>query len=979
MAVEGNPIRRQAGAVIALLRSGVFLGLATPLLAGSVFVSHLRCEYLEDPPAVDTPRPCLSWRLESEQRGQRQTAWQVLVASSLRLLEAHRGDLWDSGRVPGDATTQIEYAGRPLESRQRCFWKVRVWDKDGRPSPWSDVATWTQGLLEPADWQAEWISYRDQAPWPTNREALHLPPARHYRRQFTAEPRPVRRALLYATALGIFDAYLNGRRVDESYFAPGWSDYRRRAYYRAFDVTGLIEPGANRLGAVVADGWYAGYLGFGKLAGYGPHQLGRAIYGKTPALRAQLEIEYEDGARQVVGTDLAWEVSADGPYREADLLMGEHYDARREDPNWCRPAALAVAGPAPDPPWRWEPVVRAADNGSWRAPFTDGAGTRELESGFVPPERLEAYPAPPVRFTCELPCRAVTRSPDGGWIFDLGQNFAGVVRLQVRGPAGARVQLRHGEMLHPDGRLMTENLRTARATDTYILRGDPAGEVYVPRFTFHGFRYVEVAGYPGEPGRDAVTGIVLGSHTPLTSSLACSDPMVNRLFENIVWTQRANFLEVPTDCPQRDERLGWMGDAQIYARTATYNADVAAFFTKWLREVEEAQLPNGAYPDFCPWPYQHGKAFATAWTDAGILVPLACWQAYGDRRLLERHWPSMTRFMDWRFSRAVNDLGVEHPDGNPWGDWLNLDEPTPLDYVDTAYLALSTRAMAEMAAGLGRAAEAARYRERLERVRAAFARKYLRPDGSLTVDTQTACVLALDADLIPDALRAAAGQRLSDKILARDTRMATGFLGTKPLLPALSATGHHDLAVRLLQSRRFPSWGYEVENGATTIWERWDSFTYEHGFNGIVGNQNASMNSFSHYAFGAVGEWMFRTLAGVDTREPGFRRLLICPGPPAPGSNPEHPAIYWVRARYDSQHGVIRVHWRATNGRFELDLTVPPNTAATVLLPTRDPNSIRESGRPARRVKGVRMQGVEGDRARLEVVAGTWRFAAPWP
>ncbi len=955
------------------------LGAASGAWTAPPLVMQLRCEYLENPPAVDTPRPRLFWQLESDERGQRQTAWQVLVAGSPRLLREDRADLWDSGRVPGDATTHIEYAGRPLESRERCFWKVRVWDQDGKVSRWSDVATWTMGLLHPEDWRAEWISFRDPAPLPAERATLHLPPARHFRRAFVVPDRPVRRATLYATALGIYEPWLNGRRAGKDFFAPGWSDYRRRVYYRAHEVTGLIEPGTNLLGLVVADGWYAGYLGFAHQAGYGPHRSGRNIYGKTPALRAQLEIEFEDGARQVVGTDPTWEVSHDGPYREADLLMGESYDARREDPNWCRPPALRVAGHAPDPPWRWEPAIRAADNGSHRAPFTDGAGTREQEFGFIAPARQEAYPAPPVRFTQELPARALTRRPDGAFIADLGQNFAGVVRLKVRGPAGTRVQLRHGEMLHPDGRLMTENLRGARATDTYVLRGDPAGEVYVPRFTYHGFRYVELRGYPGEPGPEAVTGIVVHSDTPLTSSLACSDPMVNRLFQNIVWTQRANFLEVPTDCPQRDERLGWMGDAHTYARTATYNADVAAFYTKWLRDVAEAQLPDGAFPDYCPWPFQHHQAFATAWTDAGVLVPWAVWQAYGDRHLLEVQWPAMTRFMAWRAARATNDLGVVHPDGNPWGDWLHLNEPTPLEYVDTAYLALTRRVMAIMAAALERPAEAAGYQQQFERTRAAFAANYLRPDGTLAVDTQTAYALAFQAGLLPDGRRPAAADRLAEKIRTNDTRMATGFLGTRPLLPALSEHGHHDLAVRLLQSRRFPSWGYEVENGATTIWERWDSYTREHGFEGLAGNQNASMNSFSHYAFGAVGEWMFRALAGIDAETPGFRRLLIRPGPPRPGSNPEHPALAWVRARYDSLHGPVRVHWRVAEGRFALDLTVPANVTARVELPCADPAGARESGRPLRRVRGLRVLGHAAGRLSLEVLSGTWRFTAPWP
>lgn len=956
----------------------VLAGWASLAQAEPLSITSLRCEYLENPVAIDTPKPRLCWQVESGARGQRQTAYRILVASNRSLLDADRGDLWDSGKVRSDQTTQIVYGGRqPLESRQRCFWKVKTWDKGGKASQWSDPGMWTMGLLEPADWQAQWISFRDAAPMPTDRSKLSLPPARCYRKAFTAGEKTVRRATLYATALGIYEAQINGYRVSEQFFAPGWTDYRKRVYYQAYDVTGLVRPGDNVVGAVVADGWYAGYLGYGLLVGYGPNKTGRDTYGKTPALLAQLEVEYDDGSRQVIGTDPTWQVSGDGPYREADFLMGEAYDARRVDPNWCRPASFRAPGAGPNPAWHWEPAIRAADNGSVKAPFSDGAGTREEEFGFIQPAKLEAYPAPPVRFVQELPAKSVTQRPDGAFIFDLGQNFAGVVRFKVRGLAGTRIQLRYGEMLHPDGRLMTENLRKARATDVYTLRGDPDGEIYVPRFTFHGFRYVEMSGFPGEPGLEAITGIVLQSDTPMTSGFTCSDPMVNQLFRNVVWTQRANFIELPTDCPQRDERFGWMGDAQIYARTATYNANVAAFFTKWLREVQEAQLPSGAFPDYCPWPFQHGKAFATAWTDAGIIVPWTVWKAYGDTRLLEQHWVSMTRFMEWRKANAKDFLGVQLPEANTWGDWLNQNESTPIDYIDTAYFAYTASLMAEMATALGRDTEAAAYRELFGHIQTAFAKKYLRADGSLSVDTQTAYALALYVGLVPENVRAAAGQRLAQKIRDHDTRMATGFLGTRPLLPVLSSVGQNDLAVRLLQSRRFPSWGYEVENGATTIWERWDSYTKEHGFNGTAGNQNASMNSFAHYSFGAVCEWMFRTLAGIDTEGAGYQRIVIRPSPPTPGSNPEHPAISWVNARYDSLHGRIVSRWRLADARFGLEVSIPANTTATVYLPAADAKSVTESGRPLRKAKGARLLGRQGDRLVIGIGSGTYRFAAP--
>ncbi|MCX8156692.1 MAG: glycoside hydrolase family 78 protein [Verrucomicrobiae bacterium] len=937
-------------------------------LSAALVPQNLRCEYLENPVAVETTRPRLSWEVSSAARGQSQTAYRVLVASSARKLAEDMGDLWDSGKVASGRSSQIEYNGRPLRSRQEAYWKVKVWDKDGLPSEWSRPAQWTMALLEASDWQAEWITFTQKAPFHTNRAELYLPPARYYRREFVPS-RPVRRALLRATALGLYEMQLNGRKVGEAYFTPGWTDYRQRVYYQTYDVTALLKPGPNALGAVVAEGWYSGYLAYGLLVGLGPYKTGRDIYGRTPALLAQLELEYGDGSREIVPTDLTWKTTSLGPEREADILMGEVYDARLEMPGWSR---------AGFDDRQWEPVLPAAIYRHELAPFYDNEGrVRPMDFGFMRPAKMEAYPAPPVRVTQELKPVRITSPTNQVYIFNLGQNFAGIVRLKVKGPAGTRIRLRYGEMLYPDGRLMTENLRKARATDTYILKGDPRGEVWSPRFTFHGFQYVEVTGLPGRPEPDTITGLVLHSDVPLTSRFECSDPVINRLFQNIVWTQRANFLELPTDCPQRDEREGWMGDAQIYARSATYNADVAAFYSKWLREVVEAQFDYGPYPDYCPYPFMVGRGgVATGWTDAGIIVPYTVWKVYGDTRLIERLWPSMTRFMQWRRKVARDYLGIAHPDGNGYGDWLNLNEPTPLEYLDTIYFGYTTRLMAEMAAALGRAEEAADYQDLFQKIRRAFTAKYVKPDGSFTVDTQTAYATALYSGVLPEELRSRTGARLAQKIQEKDYRMSTGFLGTQPLLPALTASGHHDLAVRLFQSRRFPSWGFEVEQGATTIWERWDSYTKEFGFNGAAGNQNASMNSFAHYAFGAVCEWMFATLAGVDTARDGFRQLVLKPHPPTPGSNPENPPIAWVKVAYHSINGPVSVHWRRQPELFEYEVTLPANTTATLHLPANRLEGVLESGKPLNKARGVKVLGLENQRAVLELGSGSYRFTS---
>lgn len=953
----------------------VGIGLLAVLLLGSaragLEVRRLTTEYRFDPIGIDTPAPRLSWQLESKDRGQRQAAYRIGVASDAAKARQGQWDLWDSGKVASDETLNIPYGGRPLVSSAPAYWRVQVWDAEGRVSKWSEIGHWTMGVLREEDWSAAWISFRDPSPVHADRANLQLPPARHYRKTFTAAGR-VKRAVLHASALGIFEASLNGRRVSDAWFEPGWADYERRVHYRSYDVTRLVRTGENALGAIVADGWYAGYVGYGLLVGYGPNKAGRNFYGKTPALFAQLELEFEDGQRERIVTDTTWEVSGDGPIREADMIMGETFDARRERGDWYR------SNGASD--WAWERAVRAEENGSVRATSFDNRGAREVDLGFRRPPRMQAYAAPPIRVTEELPARAWSEPQPGVWIFDLGQNFAGAVRLRVKGAEGTKVRLRFGEMLHPDGRLMTENLRRARATDYYVLRGDARGETWTPRFTYHGFRYVELTGLEKKPGLEAITGLVIHNDTPLVGTFACSDEVLTRFWKNTQWTQRANFVEMPTDCPQRDERLGWMGDAQAYIRAASYNADVAAFFTKWLDDVVEAQLPNGAYPDYCPYPMGHGdpgQNWGTAWTDAGVICPWTVWKVYGDTRLVERLWASMTRFMEFRRNRAPDLRGRR--DGNGWGDWLNAGEPTPLELVDAAYFKFSADLMAEMAAALGREGEAAEYRGLAGRIASRFVADYVETDGSMKVPSQTAYVLTLAMAMLPPERVPATAAHLAARIAANGNRMTTGFLGTRDILPALSGSGRHDLAVALFQNRVYPSWGYEVLNGATTVWERWDSYTQEHGFNGSDGNQNASMNSFSHYAFGAITAWMFRDLAGIDTDGPGYRRIRLRPGVPSEQSpfrqRAEVPEVHWVRARYDSPRGRIESAWRRTDRRLDVEVRIPPNTTARVELPGGSTASIREGGRSLDRARSVRSLGREGDRWVMEVGSGSYRFS----
>ncbi len=932
----------------------------------------LRCEYLQNPIGIDEVHPRLSWRVESEQRGQSQSAYQIIVAATAEGLSDDAGSRWDSGKVQSSNTLHVPYAGSDLKTGQLCFWKVRAWDQDDKASSWSKPASWSMGLLSESDWSASYISFRDTSPVFKDRKSLYLPAARQYRKKFNVGPsdRKVRRATVYATALGIYELEINGRRVSDNYFAPGWTDYLQRAYYNTYDVTDMITAGDNAIGATVADGWYSGYCAFGLLTGIGTEKIGRYSYGKTPALMTQLEIEYEDGSRQTIGTDKTWKVTDQGPHREADLLMGQFYDATREMPGWST---------ADFDDSQWDTAIAAGENGPQPADFyqfetspESGRATivgKPRDLAFIKP-KLEAFPGVPVRVTETLKTKSIDQRESDQYILDFGQNFAGTIRMAVKGPAGHKIKIRYGEMLHPDGRLMTENLRKARATDFYICKGDVEGEIFSPQFTSHGFQFVELTNFPEQPTLESVTGLVLHSDTPMTSSFACSDPMVNQLYSNVLWTQRANFIDLPTDCPQRDERMGWTGDAQAYIATAAYNADIGAFFTKWNRELMESQRPSGAFPGYAPFPFQHGHEFGSAWADAGIICPWTIWQVYGDTRMIDVCWEPMTRFLDWRKRTSVGDLGIKH--GNGWGDWLNQGENTPLDYIDSVYFAISTRMMAEMAEATDRTDEATAYRQQLERTKAAFVEKYVNDDGSIKVKTQTAHALAISADLVPEDLRIGTGKKLAEMLKKNGNHMATGFLGTKPLLPVLSELDQHDLATFLLQSREFPSWGYEVEQGATSIWERWDGFTKEDGF----GRHNAAMNSYSHYSFGAVCEWMFRSLAGISADQPGYKTIVIRPMPPRPGSNAQHAPIDWVKARYDSIVGTIKSDWKLDGDRFGLNVSIPANTTASVYLPTDDFENILESGKPIDSHPHVKLLQNDSGRIVLAVQSGDYQFEA---
>jgi alpha-L-rhamnosidase len=895
---------------------------APPGPAPSIAVTALRTEYMADPLGIDAANPRLGWQLRAGGRGVSQSAYQVRVARDERALRAGRGLVWDSGRVASGESTQRPYEGPPLASGAAYCWQVRVWDAAGIASPWSDVGTWEMGLLVPADWQAWWIEPNlpgDVGPSPL------------LRREFVVRA-PVRRARAYVTSHGLYELMLNGRRVGDQVFTPGWTSYNKRLQYQTYDVTSLLSGGRNAVGATLGNGWYRGYLAW---------QDRHNIYGDHLALLLQIVVTYVDGREEVVGSDGQWK-AATGPIQMSEIYHGETYDARLAKPGWAEPGYDDRG---------WSPVL-VADH------------RKDL---------LVAPVSPPVRKTQELKPLRVFRTPGGDLVADMGQNMVGWVRLEAQGPAGTTITVRHAEVLDAAGNFYTANLRAAKATARYTLKGG-GPEVFEPHFTFFGFRYVAVDGYPGELTPEKLTGVVIHSDLAAAGEFRTSDPMINQLQHNIVWGQRGNFLDVPTDCPQRDERLGWTGDAQVFAATAAFNRDVAGFFTKWLADLAADQFEDGRVPHVVPnvLPTSGGNepGGSAAWGDAAVIIPWTIYLEYGDRRLLEHQYPSMARWVDFERRRAGPAFVWA---GDPhFGDWLayatgDADYPgatTGKDLIATAFFAHSADLMARAARVLGKDDDAARYRELVARVAAAFLREFVTPNGRVGENTQTAYVLALQFDLLPEPLRAQAAERLARDVRERG-HLTTGFVGTPYLCHVLARFGHLQEAYLLLTRREYPSWLYPITRGATTIWERWDGQRPDGSF------QDASMNSFNHYAYGAIGDWMYRVVAGLDLdpEAPGYRHVLVRPQPGG--------GLTSVSASHESPYGPVASAWTLDKGRFELTVTIPPNARATVRLPGARLAEVTESGGPLGPGPGIARVGQDGDAVTAEIGSGIYRFAYP--
>jgi alpha-L-rhamnosidase len=992
----------------------------------------LTCEHLTNPIGIGDSSPRLSWKLDSKRRGEVQTAWEIRAASLKDGLTASP-DIWDSGKVSSDQSVLVPWGGKPLGSRAQVFWLVRVWDKDGVPTAWSDVASFELGLLNPTnEWHGQWItadlprydvegsalanshwisggsiadqsaairfsvelpvhaairaawidaqadgrlavyvnghktqngftsltaplhaeiaeqlkpganvvaigsaavrngirhdrgepgrnaiaaagviiledgrhiefntdgSWKaaaglstntdwfapgfDESTWavatvvapyadePSKYSNTTIGPGRYLRTHFTVS-KPVARARLYATALGVYEASINGRRVSDDLLAPGWTDYRKRVMVQTYDVTALIHPGTNAVGALLGDGWYAGRLGW----------VGWAQYGTRPAFDAQLEITYTDGTRDVIATDDSWKAGP-GEIVGSDQQWGEIIDARKAAADWNEPSF---------------------DDSIW----TNAVGEQHSVE-------LDPQLGPPVRAVMELAPQKITRHGNA-WIVDFGQNLVGHVRLTTKGPPGDTIVVRHGETINTDGSLYTENLRTALATDKFTLDG--AGrETFEPHFTFHGFRYVEITGYPGKLRASDLRAVVVSSDTPRTGTFESSDPALNRLYENIVWSQRGNYLSVPTDCPQRDERQGWMGDAQVFAPTAVRNADVAAFFTKWMVDVDDGQNTNGDFSDISPRVARPQPAMPV-WGDAGVIIPWVMYNAYGDTSFLSKNYPYMARWVDFS-ERRSHDLILNGGVGDHLAPVI-----TPTTVVDTAYFANSADIVARSAALLGYTNDAAKYNKLHRDIVDAFDKEFVSTNGTIQGDSQTGYILALRFGLLSWDLDFAAARHLADNV-AQHGHLTTGFVGNGYICPILSWTGRPDLAWELLLTNTWPSWLFSVKNGATTIWERWDGWTPDKGF------QDSSMNSFNHYSLGSVGEWLYSGAAGILPDAPGYKNFVLEPQVTT--------RLKYIRATLDTPYGVIVSGWRNKGDDVIYDFTIPPNTSATLDLPVLAP------------------------------------------
>ncbi|MBL7093841.1 family 78 glycoside hydrolase catalytic domain [candidate division KSB1 bacterium] len=906
----------------------LLLFIMTPFaVANEMIIKNLRCEYLENPLGIDVLQPRLSWILESNQRGQKQSAFQILIATGLEKLDKNIGDAWDSGKVESTQSVHNYYAGVPLQSDGTYFWKVRVWDKDGNPSSWSESAFWSMGLLNDTDWKAKWIGL-DKAVGDDDPDAEHRRlSARILRYEFLIKKK-IKRATAFICGLGLFELYVNGEKIGDQVLSPGLTEYNKRSFYMTFDVKDFLQQKNNAVGVVLGNGRY--------FAPRGEKPTKTLTYG-FPKLLLQINTLFEDGTSISVVSDEKWKLTTDGPIQANCEYDGEIYDARTEANGWSK---------------------IGFNDSQWR----------NVELVEKPGEKLVAQMNEPIKVMETIQPVAVTEPQPGIFIFDMGQNMVGWVQLKVKGERGTKISLKFAEVLHDDGMLFMDNIRGAKVTDVYILKGG-ATETWEPKFTYHGFRYVEVKGFPGKPDLSAIEGKVVYDAVETSGTFSCSNPLINNIYKNAYWGIRGNYRSIPTDCPQRDERQGWLGDRSAESRGESYIFDIVKLYNKWLVDIQDAQLENGSVPNVAPsyWPMYSDN---TTWPGSFIIIPAMLYDQYGDLETLRRHYPSMKKWID-HMSQYLQD-GIMPRD--TYGDWcvppedarlIHSNDPkrtTSGEFIGTAYFYHELKLMGRFAILLNKPADASNFQNLAKKMKTAFNEKFLNENPlKYSNNTQTVNVLALTFGLVPEKYQTKIFENLVEKIMGENEgHIGTGLIGCQWLMRVLTENGRSDIAYTLASQHTYPSWGYMVEHGATTIWELWNGDTGDPG-----------MNSHNHVMLlGDLIIWFYENLAGIkaDPEQPAFKHIIM--RPEIVGD------LDFVKASYASMHGPIKSEWKINNNKFYWDISIPPNTTATIYVPASNENVVRESGLVISESNGIEFIRWENNRTTYQIESGKYSFTS---
>lgn len=859
-------------------------------------VGDLRCEYLKNPINIDTSKPRFSWTLLSDERNQFQSAYQIIVSSNPEDVLNEVGDLWDSGKVESNENVNIEYLGRELESFKRYYWRVRVWNQRDEVSPYSDVATFETATLKTEDWKAKWITKKnfrsflsggDPVSGKKNYRQFY---AAYFRKDFEVKKK-VKRARAYISGLGLYELRINGQKVGDNVLDPGQTDYSKVALYSTYDITDLIRD-KNAVGVILGNGRHIESYGYGK-----------------PKLTVQILLEYEDGSSEFILSDGIWKVSH-GPLMENGIYYGERYDARFEMPGWDE---------------------SDFDDHDWES--------IEITNG----PQLSSQLMPPIKITETLKPIQMWSPRPGVYVYDFGQNFTGWVRLKVGGPRGTTIKIRYSELVNEDGTLNTSTIRLAEATDTYVLKGEDL-EIYEPRFTYHGFRYVELTGFPGVPTLESIEGKFLHSAVENTGKFVCSNELINKIHRNIIWGQLSNLMSIPTDCPQRDERMGWMGDAQLSAEEAIFNFDMAQFYTKYLMDIKLSQKEDGSISDVVP-PYWPLYPADPAWGTAYITIAWYLYLYYGDKRILEEHYGSMKRYVEFLRDNSNNHIIKKL---GKYGDWCPpgsiFPKRTPVELTSTFYYYSDVLTLSKIAEVLGKEEDQKKYGELATEIKDAFNKEFLKKEKDFvgnekvfylgikmspkdtTPTGQTSNVLPLYLDMVPVKYKDTIFETLIELIeVHQDSHLDTGIVGTRYLFEVLSDNGRFDLAYKIATQQTYPGWGYMINEGATTLWERWEKL------------EGGGMNSHNHIMLGSIDAWFYKYITGLSVLEAGWKKFRVKPY--------FVDELKYARAELNTSVGNIVVSWEKFDERFKLVVSVPVNAKAIVFVPTMSKGVISESGK----------------------------------